>query len=36
MLAMMGDMPMRVVASFGMGGFDLDELDALVARSRTA
>ncbi|NKY09040.1 glycoside hydrolase family 3 C-terminal domain-containing protein [Cellulomonas hominis] len=36
MLAMMGDMPMRVVASFGMGGFDLDGLDALVARSRTA
>lgn len=33
MLAMMGDMPMRVVASFGMGGFDLDGLDALVAQA---
>lgn len=31
MLAMMGDMPMRVVASFGMAGFDLAGLDRLVA-----
>jgi beta-glucosidase len=32
MLSMLGDMPMRVVASFGMGGFDLDGLDDLVAQ----
>ncbi|RMI14009.1 glycoside hydrolase family 3 C-terminal domain-containing protein [Cellulomonas triticagri] len=31
MLAMLGDMPMRVIASFGMGGFDADGLDRMVA-----
>jgi beta-glucosidase len=36
MLAMMGDMPMRVVAGFGMAGFDLTTLDDLVAQTRTA
>jgi beta-glucosidase len=30
MLAMLGDMPMRVIASFGMGGFDDDGLAAMV------
>ncbi|MFF1530152.1 glycoside hydrolase family 3 C-terminal domain-containing protein [Cellulomonas sp. NPDC058312] len=30
MLAMLGDMPMRVVAGFGMGGFDEDGLAAMV------
>lgn len=34
MLAMMGDMPMRVVAGFGMGGLDLAALDGLVAAAR--
>ncbi len=34
MLAMIGDMPMRVIASFGMGGFDVDGLDGLVAQVR--
>jgi beta-glucosidase len=36
MLAMMGDMPMRVAAGFGMAGFDLATLDDLVAQTRTA
>ncbi|GAA3803581.1 aryl-beta-d-glycosidase [Cellulomonas soli] len=28
--SMMGDMPVRVLAGFGLAGFDLDSLDALV------
>ncbi|WHP16727.1 glycoside hydrolase family 3 C-terminal domain-containing protein [Cellulomonas sp. ES6] len=36
MLAMIGDMPVRVVVGFGMAGFDLARLDALVAEARAA
>lgn len=36
MLAMLGDMPMRVIASFGMAGMDADTLDRLVAEAAAA
>lgn len=35
MLAMMGDMPLRVLAGFGMGGLDLPTADRLLAATRT-
>ncbi|WP_454049998.1 aryl-beta-d-glycosidase [Cellulomonas sp. Marseille-Q8402] len=36
MLAMLGDMPMRVIASFGMGGFDEAGLSRMVAEAAAA
>lgn len=36
MLAMLGDMPMRVIASFGMAGMDAGTLDRLVAEAAAA
>jgi beta-glucosidase len=33
MVPMMGEMPMRVLAGFGMAGFDTAELEAMVAQA---